>query len=1748
MIKIEGYNISEEIYNGSNTLIYKALRVKDKEPVVVKVLKNDYPSPEEIKQFSYEYEIACKLSGVEGIVKNYDIVPYRNSMTIIMEDFGGRDLDQIIEEEKLPVKLFLEIVLKIVVTLGEIHKNNIIHKDIKPHNIVVNLKSGVVKLIDFSISTGFAKEIQDVTGVEKLEGTLAYIAPEQTGRMNRSIDYRTDFYSLGVTFYQMLTGEVPFVSKDPMELVHSHIAITPKSPADVNAHIPLPVSNIIMKLMAKNAEDRYQSIAGLKHDLETCYKKLNTAGEIGDFTIAVNDISETFQIPEKLYGRKIEVAHIFEVFKKISSGSKEIVYFSGVSGIGKSALINEIHKPMVEKRGFFISGKYDQFKKSIPYTALIQAFQELTRELITQSEKKLKRWKEDILKALGNNGQVIIDVIPQIELIIGKQNPVQILPPNESQNRFNMVFQNFIRVFAAKSHPLILFLDDLQWADNASLNLIEVLLTDPELTYFLFFGAYRDNEVDSTHPFVTMCEKVKKAGLEWEDIKIKPLADTHIAALLADTLHRDVEKTEELAQVVHEKTGGNPFFVIEFLKQLYADRLINFDTAWQWDVEKIKKSGITDNVVELMAAKISKLPSHTLEALKAACCIGVKCNMNTLAAVYEKSEKECFEDLRGAFNEGMILQAGDDIKFVHDKVREATYSLISDQNKKEIHYKIGITILRHSEEHEIEERVFTIANQLNLSRELLDSSEKEILFDINFKAAVKAKSSSAYEAAVDYFRNSRQLLPETKWETDYKKTLALYVELADTEYLATQYKSAEKNLEELFSRAKTEGDKHKGYMTKCRILVAENKSDDAIDYGLEIMRKFGVKLPNKPSQLGIMPQLIKAMFALKKIPGEKLLNYRLLKKQNIKMAFDIFATLIAPIFYYRPNLAAYGSMKGVWLSLKYGFSEITSHQLSMYAVFMSALGMWGNTKKYGDLQLELAKKFGNPLMISWSHFIYAAIEFFPFSPAKLLEHNKEGLTYSLKVGDIESASYDILYRSIVLLESGNNLEEVKEKIDKLYPVMQKMKQKAALDPLKIYLQVCENLIAGEEHVETITGEYFDEEEFFSIEDNKINNNFRFLFAYPKVLIQYLFEKCKNSYSYIEDTDKNEMTFAAQPFYRGAKLFFALTYLSAYENESPKIKKMIIKKVKGYLGVFKKFLLYNYRANASKYFIILAELSRCLHSAVDVVIGYNKKKKPEKAKKEAPELYDMAIAMAREEGNLLEEAVANECAAKYYLAKGIKRAASAYMAESRYCYEKWGCIPKLEQLEEKYPELLTSLVPGQTAGINIMAGTVTATTKVTPTGSGTSTGQLLDIATIMKASNSISSEIELDKLLHKLIKIVIENAGAQKGILIFKDDKDRLIVEAEGATDKDEVSGGGRIPLDQCKNLSPAIVRYAAKTGETLVLDDVSREGTFTKDPYVIKKQPKSVICLPIVNQGKLTALLYLENNLSTGAFTPNRVETLKVLSTQAAISIENAKLVQNMTEQERLKKEMEIAERIQTSLVPPAPAHDELDIAVIMKPAEEVGGDYYDLAFDSDKNLWIAIGDVSGHGVTPGLIMMMAESLFNDFVQLKGCSADPKEAIISVNRILTENVRNRLGENYFMTMNFLKYTGEGAFVYAGAHVEIVVYRAKTKTCDVYKTEGIYLCIKEDIGSSTFLESLHLEIDDVLVLFTDGVTESRKIDSRNKLFGLEGVEKTVIANGDKDARAVLEAVAGRALLWCGNKPDDDITMVVCKRKK
>ncbi|KYC36074.1 guanylate cyclase [Scytonema hofmannii PCC 7110] len=1558
------YQIIQKIYESANSLVYRAILKPDNQPVILKILKENYPTPSELTRYKQEYEVTRSLN-TDGVIKAYNLQRYENSLVMFLEDFGGESLKLLMPERQFTLKEFLSIAIKTTESLAAIHAANIIHKDINPSNIVYNPETEQLKIIDFGISTRLSRENQTVGNIERLEGTLAYIAPEQTGRMNRGIDYRSDFYSLGATFYELLTNQLPFATTDSIELVHCHIAQQPVPPHELvetlnstSQPIPKAVSDIVMKLLAKTPEERYQSAWGIKADLETCRERLESLGQIDEFCLATQDICARFVIPEKLYGREKEVTQLLTTFERVSQGSSEIMLVSGYSGIGKSALINEVHKPILRQRGYFISGKFDQLQRDIPYAAITLAFQNLIRQLLTESEAALQTWKRELLIALNPNAQVIIDVIPELEQIIGKQPLVEQLGATEAQNRFNLFFKRFIRVFTKKEHPLVIFLDDLQWADLASLKLIDLLITDSDSKYLLIVGAYRDNEVDATHPLMQTLEQIEKEAARINNILLQPLGIEYINQLIADTLNCSIEKSKYLAYLVTNKTQGNPFFLTQLMQSLYRKNLLSFDhnqNIWHWKFEEIERREITDNVVDLTIDKITKLEEKSQKVLQLAACIGNQFNLEVLSVVNNKSQITTARELQPALEVSLILPLSNDYKipllwnqeeiskntseisdafipkipkyipyqFLHDRVQQAAYALIPEDEKKLVHLQVGRLLLKNIQEDKLEENIFATVNHLNEGYELIiDQFERDSLAKLNLQAGKKAKASTAYQTSLRYLEMGLGLLSPNSWENQYKLTLEIHEETLELLYLNTKLAQIENFSEIIIKQAKLNLDKVRAYQIKILYYYSIFQSQKAINTALEILPELGINLSTQAIDINTkieqLQKYIKLLLKNKRI--KDIANLPAIIEPQKLSAIQILQQIISATHTTNFSLFVWVILTLVDFCIKYGNSPQAA---SIYVTY--GMLLCGNKRdilqgyEFGKISLKLLEKINNTKSKAFVVQMYygQVWHWKEYLKDKVAQQTLlNGFQKGIDTGEYEYASYAVINYCLIKFLRGEDLEEVTLCYKKYTNSIEKLKQEFCFYNIKIFYNLTRLLLQKNHNIPIIIGNSQQQENQYLKEWKNQNNEWLLLFIYfSKTVYCYLLKDYCNAFNNAIKAEKYKNGTAAYLTTPQHNFYSSLSFLAHYHNCNLEQQKNIIEKVEKNQDDMKIWAGHCPANFQNKYDLVEAEKARALAENW-----------------QAQELYEKAIQGAKKSEFIHEEAIAYERAAEFYFSLSREEIGKLYLRNAYHCYSCWGAKAKVQALELEYPQFLMDINDRKE---NQSINTTESTASTNP--------QALDIVTVTKASQILASEIKLDQLLAKLMKIVIENGGAQKGFLILEKNQ-RWAIAAEGTVDSDDVSLLQSLPIDsvngdkQTPILPVAIVNYVVRTQENVVLNNATEEERFIRDPYIVATQPKSILCTPLLHQGKTSGILYLENNLTTNAFTSDRIEVLRILSAQAAISIENARLYGQLEDYNRnleLRVEQRTQELSQTLEVLKATQAELLFENELLKSAEQ---------------------------------------------------------------------------------------------------------------------------------------------------------------------------------------------------------------------
>jgi diguanylate cyclase (GGDEF)-like protein len=1505
MIVLPGIRVLERIYESFNTLVYRGIRESDRLSVILKQPAREYPTPAELIRYQHEYEILSHLS-IDGVIQVYDLQKVQNSPVLLLEDFGAQSLSSLLKNRSFNILEFLKLAINLTQALEEIHQKNVIHKNINPANILVNLQTGKLKIIDFSLAIACSSENFNCLKSKTIEGTPAYLSPEQTGRMNQTLDRRTDFYSLGVTFYQLLTNQLPFIATDFRELVHCHLAKKARYPYEINSKIPLAISSLVMKLMAKTVEERYQSAWGIRADLESCLAQLKNSGTIAPFSLGCQDSCDRFEISQKLYGREKSLQTLLSSFEKSQKGGRELVIISGYSGTGKSSLVQELYKPLAQTKAFFISGKYDRLQHNIPYSAIVSALKQGVRQLLTETEANLKRWRDKIRNGLGINGQIIIDVIPDLELIIGKQLPVPKLDINSEQNRFNFVFKKFIQIFAQKEHSLVIFIDDLQWADTASIKLFKSIVTDPNTQYILAIAAYRNNEVSKLHPLAIALSEIETAGIKLERILLSPLKRSHIEKLLVDSLKCESQEIKPLAELILAKTRGNPFFVNEFLKSLYSEQLLFFVSSqirfalknkrgnWQWNLEQIKAREITDNVVELMVSNLKKLSDLTQNVLQLAACLGDRFELKTLSIINEQSQQETLEQLYLTVQSGLILVVDNDYnllgklgdrerlnvtyKFAHDRIQQAAYSLIPEEQKQARHLRIGQLLLNNTLPQEREERIFDIVNQINIGWQLIEErSQQYEIARLNLLAGKKAKVAAAYEPALTYFQMGLKLLGKNCWQNDYSLAIELQLEATEAAYLNRNFSQMEQLAEVAIAEAKTILEKIRVYQVIILAYSSQNQSLEAVKTAIFVLQLLDIHLPQQPTIEHIVLELTKIKNLIGTRSVEELINLPLATEPEKLAAMELISNTISAAYFAFPEMMPLLILEQINLSLRYGH---TNHSAPAYAhLGLILCGIFSELDlgyRFGELALHLLSRLNATEVKAKTICITCCFTKNFREPIKQnLKLLKESYQIGLETGDIQYMAHALATHSLDSYFIGKNLLELEREMANFSQILVQLKQEVDFEINQISHQTVLNLMGQAKKTFLLVGEVYNEEKKLPLYQQVKNRTLIYILYIQKSILAYLFEETNlafdNTNTAAQYVDAGLGSLFSSLFY----FYDSLIRLAIFPKKSEREQKRILSKVAENQQKIKLWSDYAPSNYLHQFYLIEAEKLRVL-----------------KQDFEAMNAYDRAIELAKEHEYLNNEALAYELATKFYLEKGKNIIAKAYLQEAYYCYLKWGATAKVKHLENKYFQLLAKALPNSSNHRD--SKSFLSLPKVYSSAT-------LDLAAILEASQALSGEIILENLLEKLMEILIKNAGATIGFLIDIT-PEKLLIEAIGSIEEEKIKTQKNQKDSQqkdLKNLLPiALLNYVTRTQESIVINNPSREGKFTQDTYIKKHKPKSILCAPIIHQGKLTHIIYLENHLAVGAFTSERLEILKLLSSQAAIALANAKLYAQVQQSE----------------------------------------------------------------------------------------------------------------------------------------------------------------------------------------------------------------------------------------------------------
>jgi len=1462
-------------------LLCRACRegVDGKRDIVLAVLPAaEHPTPQSLDRLTHEYHVRDELDGAWA-AKPLELVQEASRTILVLEDPGGEPLSWLLGAP-MEIGSFLRLAIQIATALGEVHQHGLVHKDVKPANVLVNRTSGQVRLTGFGFASRQPRERQSPAPPESIAGTLSYMAPEQTGRMNRSIDSRSDLYSLGITLYQMLTGSLPFAASDPMELVHFHLARQPVPPSERVQNIPVPVSSMVMKLLAKTAEDRYQTVAGVKRDLRRCLDEWQAHARIESLRLGEDDVPDRLLIPEQLYGRAREVETLLSSFGRIvKSGAPELVLVSGYSGIGKSSVVNELHKVLLPPRGLFASGKFDQYKRDVPYSTLVEALESLTRPLLGKSDVELAAWRDAILEALGPNARLVVDLVPELKLIVGEQPPVPELPPQQAQSRFQLVFRRFIGVFARPEHPLVLFLDDLQWLDAATLDLLADLLQQTDVQQLMLIGAYRDNEVDCSHPLMRKLAAIRQAGAKVEEIKLAPLSCDDLQQLIADSLRLDRERAAPLAQLVHRKTAGNPFFAIQFLSALAEEELLAFDhhtTRWSWDLDRIHAKGYTDNVVDLMVEKLTRLPADTQKALQQFACLGNVAEIGALTLVRGISEKAVHAELWQAARLGLIERLETSYRFAHDRVQEAAYSLIPEALRAQSHLRIGRLLAAHTPSEKQEEAIFEIVNQLNRGVDLINSrEEREHLAELNLIAGKRAQAASAHASGLSYFVAAAALLTDDCWQRRHELAFEVEINRAKCEYLTGQLAAAEVRLSSLSRRA---GDMVEQAAVTClrmEVLVALDQSSRAVDVAIDYLGHVGITWSPHPSEEEARREYQQVRSELGNRTTAELVALPLMTDRACLATMDVLTTLMVPALFTDPSLYYLAASRSVSLSLARGYSDGSCPQLECLGLAAAThFGDFEGGFRLGEVGYELVERRGLKRFQAKTYVLFGAA-LLPWG--RHVRAGRDVLRFALQAanrsGDLTYAQFSYVSLTANLLAAGDPLPEVQGVAETGFQLAQKSSTANIVDMVSAQLAFVRTLRGLTQRFGLFNHEQFEEsqtEARFAAARGQASTP-ECMYLIRKLQARFL---AGDSKSALEARAKAEpliwtmAMFELAEYHLYAALACAANCQSAPAAEAARLMGAILAHHEQ-LCAWAKSCPENFDDRAT---LVGAEIARIEGRELD-----------------AERSYEQALRSARASGFVHTEALANELAARFYAARGFEKIAHAYLRDAHDGYLRWGADGKVRQLERLYPRL-------HIADDGVAAER--ASERV----------QQMDVTAVVKASQAVSSDIELPRLIETLMKIALQNAGADRGLLLLPRHND-FWVDAEGQSRGDEFSVVMRQAPVSARDCPDALLRYVVRTQKTLILDDASHPTPLCDEAYVRRRHPRSILCLPLMKQAKLTGLLYLENTLATHAFTPERVAVLELLAAQAAISLENALLYVDL---QAIQLELAHANRVAT--------------------------------------------------------------------------------------------------------------------------------------------------------------------------------------------------------------------------------------------
>jgi predicted ATPase/signal transduction histidine kinase len=1475
---LPAYRVTETLLASERRIVYRGLRIADERPVLLKVLGPRHALPRDVERLEHERKIVARLDGsAASTPPALDV--FQGLPALLMDDPGGQPLSSLLPQA-LEIRRFLRLAGPMAAALAKVHQLGVIHKDIQPASFIVDEVAVRVRLIDFGIASLLPREHQTARNPLQIEGTLAYMSPEQTGRMNRPLDHRSDLYSLGVTLYEALTGRLPFAARDPLEWIHCHVARDPRPPGET---VPAQLAQLLLKLLAKEADRRYQSAAGLAHDLERCRADWEATGAIDPFPLGQKDGSDRLVIPQRLYGREKDSTLLLQSFERVAaSGRQELVMVSGAAGTGKTFLVHELHRPVAQAHGLFLAGKFDQRQREVPYATLVQAFRELILDLLTESDERLSYWRQRLLSALHGNGRLITDVIPQLALIIGPQPSLEELRPRDAQLRFELVMLNFIAAFAAADRPVVLFLDDLQWADRASLRMLEQLAVSGNVRSLLLVGAVRSQEVEHSGAVLQLLAKAARSATPVLRIHLEPLSASDVHALVVDTVGNGDRSAALLSGVVFERTGGNPYFVVHFLATLSQESLITRDPdtgRWHWDQEEVAARPTTGNLVDFLVEKVRRLPSPLQALLRAAACLGNLHQTSILSTLCARPVHEIEQMLVDLTREGMVARVAGAYRFAHDRVWQAAYSLTAKADRPRAHLEVGRMLYARMPPEGRAEAVFEMVTHFNRGASLItEPLEAQEVAALNLMAGLRAKTANAHYSAIGYLAIGMGLLRRAVgedndlavWRSHYALAYALQLARAECELLDHQIEQALERAVVVVQRARTPRERVPAYLLQRDAYLTQGRLDETLAVEQACLKQFGIDLPARPSESDVRASTARIRELLGDRPIEAIVDLPLTSDPDLQAAL----LMTSSASFTDQTLYLLHAAKMVALSLEQGNAEGSVFWYGCYGYALAGQGRYREGHRFANAAFALHEKHGFVTSRGQSHFFLGLTSFWTEPLRRSRAHMAAALELWQSTGGprtgVALATFNDVYGAFI---GGDPLDHVQERAERGMESLRSMSFRDLEDMCRVLVQVTRALQGQTSHLGRLQGEGFDEARFAA---GLVDRRFSRLSCWYWLARMQLAFMAGNHLQAMEAGDRAmalAWSVAGNLPLPELVLFDALTRAAAFDEGSSSQREAWLSKLGAHEEQLRSWAEENPSVFRHQHLLVRAEIAR---------IGGRQQ--------EAADLYKESITRAAAGGFIQHEALAYELGARLREQQGLPAMADLYRVEARSRYLRWGATAKVEQLDQRYSQLALASGP---SGPTILLDSTR-----------------IDLLSVATASQAISREVVPEKLRETLMRVILAQSGATRGVLLVPREQ-ALSVEAVAQVKPDgiEVSTEREALATELAAVPESVLRFTWRTGEALVLDDAAAERRFADDAYIRGQRPQSLLCLPILRQQARVALLYLENHSVRGAFTPDRLTVLGVLAGQVAISLENSLLFQRLTGEIEERKRAEDAVR-----------------------------------------------------------------------------------------------------------------------------------------------------------------------------------------------------------------------------------------------